>query len=124
MPTEMDNTTLYQSAENIIAAARGPAITLNSSAFTINNPWESMIDDKFKEYCSSTDKHVDELEGDIDFLNKARLYTGDMLDFHNNKIGELESKLELLKDENIQLHKYLDDLHNQIYMLQEKLDNQ
>ena len=124
MPTEMDNTTLYQSAEDIIAAAREPAITLNSSAFTINTPWESMIDDKFKEYCESTDKHVDELEEDIEFLDKARKKTTDMLDYHNDKINEFQSRIDLLKDENDQLHKYLNDLQSQIYALQEKLDNQ
>lgn len=120
MPTNMENTTIYQSAEDILASANGPTITFNTSSFTLHNPWE----EKLKEYCSSTDKHVDELEEDIDFLNKERKDAVDMLVFHNDKIGELESKLELLKDENIQLHKYLDDLHNRIFILQEKLDNQ
>lgn len=124
MPTEMDNTTLYQSAENIIAAARGPAITLNSSAFTINNPWESMIDDKIKKYCESTDKHLDDLEEDIEFLDKERKNATAMLDFHTDKIYEFQSKIDLLQNENGQLHKYLSDLQTQIYMLQEKLDNQ
>lgn len=124
MPTEMDNTTLYQSAENIIAAARGPAITLNSSAFTINNPWESMIDDKIKKYCDSTDKHLDDLEEDIEFLDKERKNATAMLDFHTDKIDEFQSKIDLLQNENGQLHKYLSDLQTQIYMLQEKLDNQ
>lgn len=124
MPTEMENTTLYQSAENIIAAARGPAITLNSSAFTINNPWESMIDDKIKKYCDSTDKHLDDLEEDIEFLDKERKNATAMLDFHTDKIDEFQSKIDLLQNENGQLHKYLSDLQTQIYMLQEKLDNQ
>lgn len=124
MPTEMENTTLYQSAEDIIAAARGPAITLNSSAFTINNPWESMIDDKIKKYCDSTDKHLDDLEEDIEFLDKERKNATAMLDFHTDKIDEFQSKIDFLQNENGQLHKYLSDLQTQIYMLQEKLDNQ
>lgn len=124
MPTEMENTTLYQSAENIIAAARGPAITLNSSAFTINNPWESMIDDKIKKYCESTDKHLDDLEEDIDFLDKGRKDMMNLLDFHDDKMHEFQSKIDLLENENRLLRSELDNLHNQIYMLQEKLDNQ
>lgn len=120
MPTEMENTTIYQSAENILASANGPTITFNTSSFTLHNPWE----EKLKEYCSSTDKHVDELEGDIDFLDKERKNATDMLVFHNDKIGELESKLELLKNENIQLHNELNTLHTQIYDLQQRLDNQ
>lgn len=120
MPTEMENTTIYQSAENILASANGPTVTFDTSAFTLHNPWE----DKLKTYCDSTDKHLDDLEEDIFFLDKERKNTTDMLVFHNDKIGELESKLDLLKDENIQLHKYLDDLHNQIFILQERLDNQ
>lgn len=124
MPTKMENTTLYQSAEDIIAAARGPAITLNSSAFTINNPWESMIDDKIKKYCDSTDKHLDDLEEDIEFLDKERKNATAMLDFHTDKIDEFQFRIDLLKNENDQLHKYLNDLQSQIYMLQEKLDIQ
>lgn len=124
MPTEMENTTLYQSAEDIIAAARGPAITLNSSAFTINNPWESMIDDKIKKYCESTDKHLDDLEEDIEFLDKERKNATAMLDFHTDKIDEFQSKIDLLKNENVLLRNELNDLQNQIYMLQSKLDSQ
>ena len=127
MPTsELENTAVYTINAADTAALYGSSLTTNSPAIagwepvSVYNPWE----DKLKEYCSSTDKHVDELEEDIDFLNKERKDAVDMLVFHNDKIGELESKLELLKDENIQLHKYLDDLHNQIFILQEKLDNQ
>ena len=121
MPTEMDNTTIYQSPENIAVVA--PAITVNSSGFTVYNSWEQMIDDKMKEYCDSTDKHVDELEEDIEFLDKARKKTTDMLDYHNDRINEFQSRIDLLKDENDQLHKYLNDLQSQIYALQQRLDN-
>lgn len=124
MPTEMENTTLYQSAEDIIAAARGPAITLNSSAFTINNPWESMIDDKMKEYCDSTDKHLDDLEEDIEFLDKERKNATAMLDFHTDKIDEFQSKIDLLTTENALLRAEINNLHDLIYTLQQRLDNQ
>lgn len=127
MPTsELENTAVYTINAADTAAPYWSSITANSPAIagwepvSVYDPWE----DKLKEYCSSTDKHLDDLEEDIEFLDKMRKNTNSELGFHEDKINDLESKLELLKDENIQLHKYLDDLHNQIFILQEKLDNQ
>lgn len=128
MPTEMEHATIYQSAQDILTPVYGSSLAIDASAITvtssIQNPFESMIDDKMKEYCDSTDKHLDELEEDIYFLNKARQDMNNMIDYHQDKVDEFQSKMDLLKDENEQLHKYLNDLQNQIYMLQSKLDNQ
>lgn len=131
MPTEMENTAIYQSAADVLAAARGSsltidtsAITVNSPAFTIYTPLEQMIDEKLKEYCNSTDKHLDDLEEDIEFLDKMRKDTNIKMAYHDDMIDEFQSKIDFLKDENVQLHKYLNDLQNQIYMLQSKLDSQ
>ena len=134
MPTsEMENATVYQTAEKI---AYGPYVTFDSSTYTIHNPWttnnnacESVPvhtpwEDKLKEYCSSTDKHLDDLEEDIDFLDRERKNMNGDLSIHEDKINDLESKLDLLKRENIQLCTALNDLQNQIYTLQAKLDNQ
>lgn len=128
MPTEMENATIYQSAQNIPTPVYGSSLAIDASAITvtssIQNPFESIIDDKMKEYCYSTDKHLDDLEEDIDFLDKKRKEMNDYLAFHHDKIGEFEKEIHLLKDENEQLHKYLTDLQSQIYTLQERLDNQ
>ena len=134
MPTsEMENATVYQTAEKI---AYGPYVTFDSSTYTIHNPWEpnnnacesvpvhNPWEDKLKEYCSSTDKHLDDLEEDIEFLDKMRKNTNSELGFHEDRINDLESKLDLLKNENALLRTALEDLQNQIYTLQEKLDNQ
>lgn len=133
MPTsEMENATVYT-----INAADTAAITSSyrSSTYTIHNPWEPNNDacesvpvynpweDKLKEYCSSTDKHLDDLEEDIEFLDKMRKNTNSELVFHEDRINDLESKLDLLKNENALLRTALEDLQNQIYTLQAKLDN-
>lgn len=131
MPTEMENTTIYPSAADVITAARGPTITLDSSAmtltssaFAINNPWESMIDDKIKKYCDSTDKHLDDLEEDIEFLDKMRKDMNGELAFHDDMIDQFQADISLLKDENTRLRAELDNLRGQIYALQERLDIQ
>ena len=141
MPTsETENTTVYQTAEKI---AYGPYVTFDSSTYTIHNPWEpnnnactsvnndwapvpdyNQWKDKLKEYCSSTDKHLDDLEEDIDFLDRERKNMNGDLSIHEDKINDLESKLDLLKNENALLRTALEDLQNQIYTLHEKLDNQ
>lgn len=133
MPTsEMENATVYT-----INAADTAAITSSyrSSTYTIHNPWEpnnnacesvpvyNPWENKLREYCSSTDKHLDDLEEDIEFLDKERKNMNGDLSIHEDKINDLESKLDLLKRENIQLCTALNDLQNQIYTLQEKLDN-
>lgn len=117
MPTELENTTIYQSADVI---GWDPCVTINTSGLTIHNPWE----DKLKEYCNSTDKHLDDLEEDIEFLDKMRKNMNDELSFHEDKIKEYKSRIDFLEHENEQLHKYLDDLQSQIYIMQQKLDNQ
>lgn len=128
MPTEMENTTIYQNAQDILTPVYGSSLAIDTSAITltssINNPLEQMIDDKMKEYCNSTDKHLDDLEEDIEFLDKMRKDTNNMMAYHDDKICEFQSKIDLLKDENAQLHKYLNDLQSQIYALQERLDIQ
>jgi len=140
MPTsEMENTTVYT-----INAADTAAITSSyrPSTYTIHNPWEpnnnactsvnndwvpvpvySPWEDKLKEYCNSTDKHLDDLEEDIEFLNKERKNTNGLLALHEDKMDGLESKLDLLKNENALLRTALEDLQNQFYTLQAKLDN-
>jgi len=69
---EQANDTIYINANDISTLPQTslwPSMTLNSNACTImRNPWE----DKLKEYCSSTDKHLDELEEDIEFLDNMR----------------------------------------------------
>lgn len=117
MPTELENTTIYQSADVI---GWDPCVTINTSGLTIHNPWE----DKLKEYCNSTDKHLDDLEEDIEFLDKMRKNMVDWLGIHEDKINDLESKLDLLTNENALLRIALEDVRNQIYTLQQKLDNQ
>ena len=134
MPTsEMENATVYT-----INAADTAAITSSyrSSTYTIHNPWEpnnndwapvpdyNQWEDKLKEYCSSTDKHLDDLEEDIDFLDRERKNIGSELGLHEDRMDGLESKLDLLKNENALLRTALEDLQNQIYTLHEKLDNQ
>lgn len=127
MPTsELENTAVYTINAADTAAPYWSSITANSPAIagwepvSVYDPWE----DKLKEYCSSTDKHLDDLEEDIEFLDKERKNTNGWLGIHEDKINDLESKLDLLKRENIQLCTALNDLQNQIYTLHEKLDNQ
>ena len=133
MPTsEMENTTVYQTAEKI---AYGPYVTFDSSTYTIHNPWEpnnnactsvpvhNPWEDKLKEYCNSTDKHLDDLEEDIEFLDRERKNMGSELGLHEDRMDGLESKLDLLKNENALLRIALEDLQNQIYTLQANLDN-
>ena len=137
MPTsEMENTTIYQTAEEIARGFNSATYTIHNTWATNNNactsanndwapvpvynPWE----DKLKEYCNSTDKHLDELEEDIDFLDRERKNMNGDLSIHEDKINDLKSKLDILKRENIQLCTALNDLQNQFYTLQAKLDNQ
>lgn len=126
MPTsELENATVYTINAADTAALYGSSLTTNSPAIagwepvSVYNPWE----DKLKEYCNSTDKHLDDLEEDIEFLDRERKNMNGDLSIHEDKINDLESKLDLLKRENIQLCTALNDLQNQIYTLQEKLDN-
>lgn len=126
MPTsELENTVVYTINAADTAALYVSSLTTNSPAIagwepvSVYNPWE----DKLKEYCSSTDKHLDDLEEDIEFLDRERKNMNGDLSIHEDKINDLESKLDLLKRENIQLCTALNDLQNQIYTLQAKLDN-
>ena len=70
-----DNDTIYRDAKDILASGwLSSSMTLNSNACTITyTSWE----DKLKEYCNSTDKHLDELEEDIEFLDNMRKDTND-----------------------------------------------
>lgn len=134
----MENTITYQSAKDILASMHGPSITLNSSAFTASaatfnpssiattncNPWEQLIEDKLKEYCYSTDKHLDDLEEDIDFLDKERKEMNSNIAYHNDMVYQFQSDIARLVDENTKLRANLNDLQNQIFTLQRRLDNQ
>lgn len=127
MPTsELENAAVYTINAADMAALYGSSLTTNSPAIagwepvSVYNPWE----DKLKEYCSSTDKHLDDLEEDIEFLDKERKNANSLLALHEDKMDGLESKLDLLKNENALLRIALEDLQNQVYALQAKLDNQ
>lgn len=126
MPTsELENTAVYTINAADTAALYVSSLTTNSPAIA---GWEpvsvyDLWEDKLKEYCSSTDKHLDDLEEDIEFLDKERKNMNGDLSIHEDKINDLKSKLDLLKRENIQLCTALNDLQNQIYTLQAKLDN-
>ena len=124
----MENTiTTYQSAEDILTSVvhntslkiDGSALTFDSSPITTTNcnPWEQLIDDKLKEYCYSTDKHLDDLEEDIDFLDKQRKEMDTLIDYHNSMVYQFQSDIALLKDENTRLRGALNDLQNQIFTL-------
>ena len=107
----------YPTSEYISTTISG----IDSSVFTtIRNPWE----EKIKEYCEATDKHLDHLEEDIDFLDKMRKDTNEEIIFLCNQIGDFEHEISLLKVENANLRANLNDLYNQIFALQQKLDNQ
>lgn len=107
----------YPTSEYISTTISG----IDSSVFTtIRNPWE----EKIKEYCEATDKHLDHLEEDIDFLDKMRKDTNEEIIFLCNQIGDFEHEISLLKVENANLRADLNDLYNQIFALQQKLDNQ
>lgn len=111
----------YPTAETITTSICGQPITINSSVFSaIRNPWE----EKIKEYCDATDEHLDQLEGDIDFLDKKRKEANDERTFLFDKASKFECELALLKDENAKLRTDLNDLYSEIYMLRQKFDNQ
>lgn len=129
----MENTITYQSAKDILASMHGPSITLNASAIPFSassiattnyNPWEQLIEDKLKEYCYSTDKHLDDLEEDIDFLDKERKEMNSNIAYHNDMVYQFQSDIARLVDENTKLRANLNDLQNQIFALQQRLDNQ
>ena len=129
----MENTvTTYQSAKDILASMHGPSITLNASALTFDpfastttncNLWEQLIEDKLKEYCYSTDKHLDDLEEDIEFLDKQRKEMNSNIEYHSDMVSHFQADISLLKDENTRLRGALNDLQNQIFALQQRLDN-
>ena len=136
MPTsEMENTTIYQTAEEIARGFNSATYTIhntwatnNNACTSVNNDWAPVPvynpwENKLKEYCNSTDKHLDDLEEDIEFLDKERKNTNGLLALHEDKMDGFESKLDLLKNENALLRIALEDLQNQIYTLQAKLDN-
>ena len=97
-------TTAADSAVYTITAAD----TLTSFPTTITWPTITVTtDEKIKEYTDKTDKHIDELEQDIEFLNTEREKTNVLLkdyedkincfkiciDYMQTKIAELEDKL-------------------------------
>jgi len=125
-----DNRICCQSVQDILATLGTPVnksfLTIDTSALTVNptviattncNPWEQLIEDKLKEYCSSTDKHLDDLEEDIDFLNEMRKEMNNTVAYHDDMIGQYKSDIAFLKDENALLHGLLNNLQNQIYEL-------
>ena len=118
---EQEKPTIYITKDMLTSGWPSTSITADSNVCcTMYNP----LDDKLKKYCNSTDKHLDELEEDIEFLDKMRKDTNGQLALHNDKIGELESKISYLQAENVKLRTDLDELYSQIYILQQKLDNQ
>lgn len=66
---EQEKPTIYITKDMLTSGWPSQSITVNSATCcTMGNPWE----DKLKEYCNSTDKHLDELEEDIEFLDNMR----------------------------------------------------
>lgn len=121
----MENTiTTYQSAEDILTSVvHNTSLKIDRSALTVDpsviattncNPWEQLIEDKLKEYCYSTDLHLDDLEEDIDFLDKKRKEMDSIIAYHSDMVAQFTSDISLLKDENALLRGLLNNLQNQI----------
>ncbi len=59
------------------------------------------IDNEIKEYTDKTDRHVDQLEEDIEFLTTKYKELLIMLDEYKRKCDELECKLECQLDNEV-----------------------
>jgi len=100
----------------------GPMLSsLNITPTTIT--WASNNNEQ-KEYIEKLEKHIDELEEDIDFLDKMRQNMEGELAFHNEKISEFTTKISHLEDENTKLRDDLNNLYAKICIIQQILDNQ
>ncbi len=68
------------------------------------------IKDITGEYCEKLEKHIDELEEDIAFLNDARLAQIKEIEELRNNITQLQIKLDTIKDENADLNRRLSNI--------------
>jgi peptidoglycan hydrolase CwlO-like protein len=111
-------TTTYNPIPKLDLSGWNSAINITPNNITF------ACDKEQKEYIEKLEKHIDELEEDIDFLDKMRKGTEDELAFHVEKIGEFTTKISHLEDENTKLRADLDNLYGQFYTLLQRLDNQ
>lgn len=68
------------------------------------------IQDMTEEYCEKLEKHIDELEEDIAFLNDARLAQMKEIEELRNNITQLQINLAMMKDENADLNRRLSNM--------------
>lgn len=68
------------------------------------------IQDMTEEYCEKLEKHIDELEEDIEFLNSVRLAQMNEIKELRHDIVQLQISLDLMKDENTDLNRRLSNI--------------
>lgn len=93
MPPYTTNSSYISSYPNVYTTTA----TSTVSSPTIYLSYES-TEEKIKEYTEKTDKHVDELEADIEFLNKERQDMNDKLIFQATTIYDLTNRIKELED--------------------------
>jgi len=68
------------------------------------------IQDMTEEYCEKLEKHIDELEEDIAFLNDTRLAQIKEIEELRHDINQLQINLAMMKDENADLNRRLSNI--------------
>ena len=97
------------------ATTSSSSATASNLYAAISSPVVYMTNNDMKEYIEKTDKHIDELEEDIDFLNKKREELE--CEVYLNK-----SQLDELKKDRDYLMTKISDLETKIGNLEDKLD--
>lgn len=78
--------------------------------------------EKYKEYADKVDRHVDQLEEDIEFLNNERESLKDIITRMDLDLDIAKCRVKALEDENTNLKAHINYLEGRIYELEAKFD--
>lgn len=79
-------------------------------------------EEKMKEYTEKVDKHVDQLEEDIEFLNNERESLKYVVKRIDADLDTATYRINALEDENTKLKAHIDYLERKIYELEAKFN--
>lgn len=120
MPPFATANTIYYEPITTTTSTTSPTVYTTVGPASVSFIYKD-TEEKMREYCDKVDRHVDELEEDIEFLNTKREEQEQVIAALLVNDTEYNKRIEELEKEKMHLESYVNWLETRIGALEEKI---
>ena len=119
-PFATANTIYYEPITTTTTSTTSPTVYTTVGPASVSFIYKD-TEEKMREYCDKVDRHVDELEEDIEFLNTKREEQEQVVAALRINDTEYNKRIEELEKEKMNLESYVNWLESRIEALEGKI---